>query len=90
MERRSFVKLGILSVPSLALGQSTEVNGNGLFVRSGADRFGETLSLGFSTISFKVCSADTGGGMFTMEHDNLGKGGPNRHMHPEQDDPQTG
>ncbi|MBW8869985.1 MAG: cupin domain-containing protein [Acidobacteriales bacterium] len=24
--------------------------------------------------------------MFTMEHDNLGKGGPNRHMHPDQDE----
>jgi len=86
MERRSFVKMGLLSVPSLALGQSAEVNGNGLFVESGSDRFGETHSLGFSTISFKVSSTDTGGGMFAMEHNNLGKGGPYRHVHPAQDE----
>jgi hypothetical protein len=35
---------------------------------------------GFSKIYFKTSGADTGGGMFIMEHDNLGKGGPFRHL----------
>jgi mannose-6-phosphate isomerase-like protein (cupin superfamily) len=35
---------------------------------------------------FKVSSAQTGGGLFIMEHDDLVKGGPYRHFHPLQDE----
>ena len=43
-------------------------------------------SLGFSTIAFKVATGDTGGSLFVMEHSNLAKGGPYRHLHPDQDE----
>jgi mannose-6-phosphate isomerase-like protein (cupin superfamily) len=37
-------------------------------------------------LAFKVTSEDTAGGLFVLEHSNLGKGGPFRHVHPEQDE----
>ncbi len=85
MKRREFVEIGILSAPSFMLAQST-AHDNIQRVEAGADRSGETHTLGFSKISFKTSSADTGGGMFIMEHDNLAKGGPYRHLHPAQDE----
>lgn len=86
MKRRTFVQNGLLSLPALALGLTPKVSDTSQLVKSGADRFGESHSLGFSTIAFKVSSADTDGGLFVMQHDNLGKGGPYRHVHPAQDE----
>ncbi|HEY9137072.1 MAG TPA: cupin domain-containing protein [Terriglobus sp.] len=73
-------------MPSLALGQSSDHKVKSHLVGAGEDCFGESHSLGFSRIAFKISSADTGGSMFVMEHDNLGQGGPYRHVHPEQDE----
>ena len=85
MERRSFVKLGLLSAPSFAaLAQQPSPAAH--IVPSGADRLGEHHSLGFSSIAFKVSGAETGGELFFMEHSNLTKGGPYRHVHPAQDE----
>jgi mannose-6-phosphate isomerase-like protein (cupin superfamily) len=86
MKRREFVKIGLLSAPSLMLAQSQPAHSDGLLVAAGADRTGETHTLGFSKIFFKTSSADTSGGMFILEHDNLGKGGPYRPLHPAQDE----
>jgi quercetin dioxygenase-like cupin family protein len=86
MKRREFVKIGMLSAPSLLLAQAPQGHTDSQLVPAGGDRSGETHTLGFSKMLFKVASADTGGGMFIMEHDNLGKGGPYRHLHPAQDE----
>lgn len=86
MKRRTFVQSGLLSLSSLAFGQTTDTGKNRHLVKAGTDRFDEQHSLGFSKITFKVASADTEGGAFIMEHDNLGKGGPYRHVHSAQDE----
>jgi quercetin dioxygenase-like cupin family protein len=86
MKRRDFVRMGVLSTPSLMLAQSSQMAHDAHLVPTGSDIAGESHTLGFSKIFFKVPSADTGGEMFIMEHDNLGKGGPFRHVHPAQDE----
>ncbi|MEG9432999.1 cupin domain-containing protein [Terriglobus sp. ADX1] len=86
MKRREFVTAGLLAAPSLMLAQSLPEDNNAQVVPAGADRLGEVHSLGFSRMCFKVPSAQTAGGMFLMEHDNLTKGGPYRHFHPAQDE----
>lgn len=86
MKRRNFVKVGLLSPPPLLLAQPNRPQRKAQAVLAAADVSGESHSLGFSKILFKVPSADTAGGMFVMEHDNLGKGGPFRHVHPSQDE----
>jgi quercetin dioxygenase-like cupin family protein len=55
-------------------------------VEAGQDRLGETHSLGFSTILFKVLPRETGGGLFVIEHKGLGHGGPPVHFHRHQDE----
>ncbi len=50
------------------------------------DRYGEERPLGFTTVKFKVATEDTHGSLFLIEHDNLNKGGPPRHFHPDQDE----
>jgi quercetin dioxygenase-like cupin family protein len=93
MKRRSFLKGSAALVPAagfreFALAQaaaapaSTEIH----VVGSGADRFGESHSRGFSNLLFKVASRDTGGGLFIIEHANLVKGGPPLHLHLYQDE----
>jgi mannose-6-phosphate isomerase-like protein (cupin superfamily) len=86
MKRRDFVKAGILSVPSLALAQMPQGHADSKVVPADTDRLNETHSLGFSKMLFKISSADTDGGLFIMEHENLGRGGPYRHIHPAQDE----
>jgi len=86
MKRRDFVKIGLLVAPSLILAQSGQEPQKTKAVPAGVDRLGETHTLGFSKISFKTSSADTEGGLFIMEHSNLSKGGPYRHVHPAQDE----
>ena len=86
MKRREFVKLGLLTAPSVALAQISQKHSSVHAVPAGADYADETHSLGFSKLSFKTSSADTLGGMFVMEHSNLAKGGPYRHLHLAQDE----
>ena len=81
-----FCELGVLSVPSIALAQSVHEQPKAKTIAAGADRLGETHTLGFSKIAFKASPADTEGGLFIMEHSNLTKGGPYRHVHPAQDE----
>jgi len=71
-----------------ALGQvdAQAATGEAHVVGAGQDRLGETHSLGFSTILFKVLTRDAGGGLFVIEHKGLGHGGPPVHIHPHQDE----
>jgi quercetin dioxygenase-like cupin family protein len=97
MKRRSFLKASAALLPaaglkSFALEQvaaqasaapsSAEIHPVG----SGQDRFGESHSLGFSSILFKVSTRDSSGGLFVIEHENLVKGGPPVHFHLYQDE----
>lgn len=86
MKRRDFVKISAMSAPSLLVAQSVQGRSEAKAVPAGADRLNEPHTLGFSKIAFKVSGAETEGSLFTMEHSNLGKGGPYRHVHPAQDE----
>ena len=54
-------------------------------VAAGADRFGEPLGLGTTTITFKVTPPNLGD-LLILEITRLAKGGPARHLHYEQDE----
>jgi quercetin dioxygenase-like cupin family protein len=56
-----------------------------LRVAAGEDRFGEHRGLGVSTIHFKVCPQDSHG-LLILENTFHEKGGPPRHLHPDQDE----
>ena len=93
MERRSFLKTAAAVIPAVglkdfALGQAAAaaVAGEMHPVGAGQDRLGETHSLGFSTILFKVLPRETSGGLFVIEHKGLGHGGPPVHFHLHQDE----
>ena len=93
MERRTFLKAASLSFPmagleALASGQGSmsAASGQAHVVDEGHDRLGETHSLGYSTMLFKVLTRDTGGGLFVIEHKNLLKGGPPVHLHHSQEE----
>jgi quercetin dioxygenase-like cupin family protein len=86
LKRRDFVKMSVLSVPAIALSQAAQEPPKAKTVAAGADRLGETHTLGFSKIAFKASPVDTEGGLFIMEHSNLTKGGLYRHLHPTQDE----
>jgi mannose-6-phosphate isomerase-like protein (cupin superfamily) len=93
MKRRSFIKSAAALLPAaglrdfaLAQAASAPATTELHLVGAGEDRFGETHSLGFSTIRFKVATRDSGGDVFVVEHDNLVKGGPALHMHLYQDE----
>jgi quercetin dioxygenase-like cupin family protein len=59
----------------------------GLFVPAGKDRDGEVLKIwGVIPLEIKVSTADSGGALFVFEHADMGKGGPPRHFHHEQDE----
>jgi quercetin dioxygenase-like cupin family protein len=88
MKRRSSLKSAAALLPAaglkdFALAQAaaapaaTELH----LVGAGQDRFGESHSLGLSTVLFKVATDDTGGGLFVVEAVNLVKGGPALHLH---------
>jgi len=93
MKRRSFLKGAAASFPvagmgGYALGQAAVASaaGEAHLVGAGQDRLGETHSLGFSTILFKVLPRETSGGLFVIEHKGLGHGGPPFHFHLHQDE----
>jgi len=92
MERRSFLKTAAAAFPAaglggFAMGQAAAPAAAGVHpVGAGQDRLGETHSLGFSTILFKVLPRETNDGLFVIEHKGLGHGGPPVHIHPHQDE----
>jgi quercetin dioxygenase-like cupin family protein len=86
MKRREFIKIGVLSSSSLMLAQSGLPHQDARVIPAGSDLLNEKHTLGFSSIAFKTSGSETHGEMFVMEHSNLGKGGPYRHLHPAQDE----
>jgi quercetin dioxygenase-like cupin family protein len=56
-----------------------------LWVKAGADRFGEHRGLGISVIDFKVVPQDSSG-LLVLENTFHAKGGPARHLHYDQDE----
>ena len=98
VKRRNFLKSAAALLPAagfpaagfeaFALGQSSAPPPSGGIhpVEAGQDRFGETHSLGYSTILFKAVPRETNGGLLMIEHKNLMKGGPPRHFHLRQEE----
>jgi quercetin dioxygenase-like cupin family protein len=98
MKRRSFLKTAAAAFPASgfgafcfeqpAEGQAAPPNTtDGVHpVAAGKDRLGDTHSLGFSTILFKVLPRETSSNLFVIEHKNLGHGGPPVHFHPHQEE----
>lgn len=90
IERRSLLKAAMAAFPLVALQQAfaaPEPQGPQV-VTSGADRFGEHHKgpRAESHLDFKVGTQDTNGGLFLLEHNNMAKGGPPRHLHYEQEE----
>jgi mannose-6-phosphate isomerase-like protein (cupin superfamily) len=60
---------------------------SGVHVARGTDRSGEELRIwGLFPHHVKVATADSGGDVFIFEHADMGKGGPPRHFHHDQDE----
>ena len=94
MNRRQFVNVASMAAATAAIGGvAASARGAGagkqraVHVRNGANRFGEQLMIwGVIPLQIKVSSKDTGGELFVFEHADMGKGGPPRHFHYEQDE----
>ena len=94
MQRRSFLSLAVGAISTATLAQSSsqaapDQHGPSLAVPpvlSHEDRTGDLHRMPYSTLAFKVLTADTAGAMFAMEHNSRRKGGPPRHVHPHQDE----
>ena len=58
-----------------------------VYVANGKNRFEENLMIwGVIPLQIKVSGKDTAGSFFLFEHARMGKGGPPRHFHYEQDE----
>ena len=58
-----------------------------LYIPNGRNRFEEALMIwGVIPLQIKVSTDDTAGSLFVFEHAGMGKGGPPRHFHYEQDE----
>jgi mannose-6-phosphate isomerase-like protein (cupin superfamily) len=88
MERRSFLAAAIAALPVALIGQSSNTPATTKPVRvvDGEDRLGEHHTIGISSTAFKVLTRDTGGDLFIIQHANLKKGGPPRHVHHNEDE----
>ncbi|ADV83217.1 Cupin 2 conserved barrel domain protein [Terriglobus saanensis SP1PR4] len=88
MQRRSFLSLAAGAISATALGQASADTPSSVLhpVDLGQDRLNETHSLGITNIAFKVLTRDTNGELFIIEHTTRKKGGPPRHIHPNQDE----
>jgi mannose-6-phosphate isomerase-like protein (cupin superfamily) len=88
MKRRLFLKTAAAAFPAagfssfaLSRAHATPPPTQARLVLNGEDCLGESHSLGFSSIRFKVLPSETNSGVFLIEHDNLVKGGPPLHLH---------
>jgi mannose-6-phosphate isomerase-like protein (cupin superfamily) len=90
--RRSFLKSAASALPAASLhnllAQSAPPPAPTLHpVAAGQDRFGQSRTLGMSTFTFKVATADTAGNLFVIEHRGLQPGkGPALHLHYSQEE----
>ena len=94
MKRRTFIKSAVTS--SLFMGATgvaaatAEETGStlkrGFRVAAGQDRSEQPLHLGPDRIDAKVSTKDSNGGLYVVDGIKVGKGGPPRHVHHEQDE----
>ena len=93
MKRRNFLKTAASTFP-FALAQpwvlASESSDSAIkeprLVLAGEDIDSEHRTLGFSHISFKISTQETGGRFFLFEHANLLPGGPPLHLHYDQEE----
>lgn len=93
MNRRKFLGSAASTFPfavfqpfALAADTTSFPNKEAHIVPAGEDIDGAKRTLGFSRISFKISSQDTGGNLFLFEHSNLVRGGPPLHFHYNQEE----
>lgn len=93
MKRRNFLKSAACTFPfalSQPFAQGAEPPDYPIkearVVLAGEDIDSENRSLGFSRISFKISTRETGGNFFLFEHSNLRPGGPPLHFHYHQEE----
>ena len=89
--RRSFLQMvaAALALPGESVRGQSAVNsatGKAVLVSAGKDREGKEHAVGVSHTTYKVLTAETAGAMFVLEQANAKKGGPNRHLHHDQDE----
>ncbi len=73
--------------PPSAAGNGGASMQRALYVPNGRNRFQEQLMIwGVIPLQIKVSSSDTAGRFFVFEHAEMGRGGPPRHFHYEQDE----
>lgn len=67
---------------------ATETARRAVCVRTGTDRSDDNRLMiwGIIPLAIKVSAKDTDGRLFVFEHRDMGKGGPPRHIHHEQDE----
>lgn len=89
----SIVGYGSVGVAGSSQSSAATVSGSGartgraIYVPNGRNRFEEKLLIwGVIPLQIKVSSKDTAGNLFVFEHADMGKGGPPRHFHYEQDE----
>jgi mannose-6-phosphate isomerase-like protein (cupin superfamily) len=97
-DRRSFLGAAMGAIPLALMRQRATAQavtpqsltpatpGKATPVAHGEDRLGEPHTLGVSSTAFKVITRDSGGDLFIMEHTNVKKGGPPRHVHHHEDE----
>jgi mannose-6-phosphate isomerase-like protein (cupin superfamily) len=93
LNRRTLLTSAVAAVAAgkLAIAQAAAAAAPGLsravIVRAGHDRTETPLKLlGVTPFDIKVSTEDSGGALFLFEHRDMGKGGPGRHLHYEQDE----
>lgn len=89
MNRRDFVACAVGAIPWLAAAREAEVGQPGLaiVVRAGTALADDVLKLGDrSRMHFKVRGGETQGGALILEHRELRRFGPPRHLHFAQDE----
>jgi quercetin dioxygenase-like cupin family protein len=70
-----------------SVSSSAATTGRAIYVPNGRNRFREELTIwGVIPLQIKVSSHDTAGSLFVFEHADMGKGGPPRHFHYDQDE----
>jgi mannose-6-phosphate isomerase-like protein (cupin superfamily) len=91
MDRRQFLGSAVASPLIPGIWAECAPDGDspkpGLYVPAGEDRFKAHLKIwGLTPLDGKVSGKDTNGGLYISEHTNIGKGGPFRHLHHDQDE----
>lgn len=87
VQRRSFLEFALLAAPSTLLAAQTGTTSqHATLVPAGEDREKRKHAVGVSSTTYKVLTAETGGALFVLEQLNQKKGGPNRHVHHNEDE----